>query len=379
MIHSNNILYIILLYNITIYYNMGINKNLFLKSIFNELFTIRKIINKFIIERIENKLYINNNIFSKNFIPENIKNYIIENKNINSIKLKLHIDNIDIHIIFHNFNNKYILDNFINSNIDKIKILFLFIMKYNGNSCLKNMKVNIFLTNFKKKLPKNNNDIISINNVNSGYSTIGCNSETEIIIYRKEEWFKVLIHELFHNLNFDFSTYNIERSKKLLQENFGVKSEYKFFETYCETFSRILNVLIISFLKSSKNDSYNIHYNNFYKYFNNSIKLERIHSLKQANKILKLFDNFKEYREDSEVFCYYVLTACLINDYESFITWCINNNNNILKFNIQNNNIYNFASLIINECINKNFNKILNYNEKKDDTVTYMSLRMTII
>ena len=69
-----------------------------------------------------------------------------------------------------------------------------------------------------------------------------------------------------------------------------------------------------------------------------------------------------------------------MNDYESFIIWCNNNNNNnILKFNIKNNNIYNFASLIINECINKDFNKILTYNEKKDDTVTYMSLRMSII
>ena len=42
--------------------------------------------------------------------------------------------------------------------------------------------------------------------VNSGY-TYTCKENNEIVIYREEEWLKVLIHESFHAYGLDFSSF----------------------------------------------------------------------------------------------------------------------------------------------------------------------------
>ena len=49
------------------------------------------------------------------------------------------------------------------------------------------------------------NKILSAVNVNSGYTSF-YNDLREIVIYRKEEWFKVLIHELMHYYDYDIKT-----------------------------------------------------------------------------------------------------------------------------------------------------------------------------
>ena len=65
---------------------------------------------------------------------------------------------------------------------------------------------------------------------------------SKIVIYRDEEWFKVLIHELFHNLDLDFSTMNISKIRQKLLYKFEIKSKYNIYETYCEIWARILNI-----------------------------------------------------------------------------------------------------------------------------------------
>ena len=120
-----------------------------------------------------------------------------------------------------------------------------------------NLEVSIFLTPFKKKLPSNSRDTIGSNHVNTGLSSAGCNTTSRIVIYRNEEWFKVLIHELFHNLDLDFSTMNILKSaRKSYSYKFEIKSEYNIYETYCEIWARILNVAIKSFLKTDSREKF---------------------------------------------------------------------------------------------------------------------------
>ena len=50
------------------------------------------------------------------------------------------------------------------------------------------------------------------------FSNIGCRETSEITIYREEEWIKVLIHELFHNLNLDFSSMDITEWSNMLSK-----------------------------------------------------------------------------------------------------------------------------------------------------------------
>ena len=75
------------------------------------------------------------------------------------------------------------------------------------------VSIHLFMTDFKKEIPKSTVDVIDVMNVNSGLSDV-CQRDSEIIIYRKEEWFKVFIHETFHSLGLDFSNYSTPEFEK---------------------------------------------------------------------------------------------------------------------------------------------------------------------
>jgi len=273
---------------------MNINNRTIIKEIFNKLLEIEKEVYKIKIKKINNNNLVNYEMLRSIFIPSNIRKFIIENKNNNNnIKFNFIICNKIISIIFYNYLDKKISDEIIEENIiEKIVILLKFLLNFTSDDSEKIITINIFMTEFKKKIPKCKNKIIGIDNVNNGYSTINNENTGYIVIYRKEEWFKVLIHELFHNLNLDFSTNNISKSVKILSKTFGVDSDYLFFETYCETWARIINVLIESYFKSEKKNK-DRDINSFYKCYNKDIKLEREHSLKQASKILNRFENYR--------------------------------------------------------------------------------------
>jgi hypothetical protein len=73
------------------------------------------------------------------------------------------------------------------------------------SKCVESLDIYIYLTPFKKELPENKSEVIGPVNANTGY-TYRCEKKNEIVIYREEEWFKVLIHETMHTFGNDFNT-----------------------------------------------------------------------------------------------------------------------------------------------------------------------------
>ena len=63
-------------------------------------------------------------------------------------------------------------------------------------------------------------------NVNTAF-TYTCNRNNVIHIYRQEEWFKVLIHETFHNLNMDFSKIDNGYSNQFAKDIFNLNIDFK--------------------------------------------------------------------------------------------------------------------------------------------------------
>ena len=49
------------------------------------------------------------------------------------------------------------------------------------------------------------------------------------------------------------------------------------------------------------------------------------------------------YREDTNVFSYYILTAILLNDYYGFMRWCEKNNIGFIRFNSTEKNLRDFG------------------------------------
>ena len=211
--------------------------------------------------------------------------------------------------------------------------------------CSKILDLYVYLTPFKKELPDNQLVTLDSEHVNTGYTT-GCREQTEIVLYRKEEWFKVFIHETFHNFGLDFSDMNLTSINKYIREIFNVNIEYNIYESYCEVWARIMNTMIYSYLSLS--NKHRSHPETFRNTFKENMKIEAYHSLYQSLKILTFMDlNFKVitekskdnieicnhlYRENTSVFSYYIITSLLMNNYINFMRWSSKNNNILLQF-----------------------------------------------
>tara|TARA_Y100000389_G_scaffold194144_1_gene223764 strand:+ start:5888 stop:6940 length:1053 start_codon:yes stop_codon:yes gene_type:complete len=316
----------------------------------------------FKIERVDN--YKNTKNIDENFISKNILKFInTQEGSLYEVKSQIQNRKVNINIIDYKDSNKNIVNKNIRQFLKMILFIINFLSLYSSSNCSKIINITIFLTPFKKLL--NNKQILGVNEVNTGYSTCGCNNIANIVIYREEEWFKVLIHELFHNLNLDFCDYDIKESKRKLRENLKIQAKFNIYECYCETNARFINILIYSFF-----NNFNIvSYKQFKENFKINFEKEVENSLLKAGLIISKIKNIKSYKEDSNVFDYYVITAALLYNFNNYIQFI----NYDFNFKKTQENINNFTNLIINS-FNYNFFKAIEcvgYTRSK-------SLKMTI-
>lgn len=178
--------------------------------------------------------------------------------------------------------------------------------------------------------------------VNSGY-----NYQEVICIYRKEELLKVFIHECFHMFCLDFKNVSVD-FKTMLMPLFHVESDYLLFESLCEFWSRTLNSAIFAFFVTK-----NIEYEEFERYFNMNLNLERAYSIVQMRHFLSKFDleytdlikgngPIKSYKENTNGICYYVITTILLFNYQQTMNWFIDHNETLLQFTKTQKNVYMF-------------------------------------
>lgn len=326
------------------------------------------------------KIFKENTSFKKNsleniyYFPKSIQLYI--NSHINhKINYKTIINNKNININLYFVNN---ISNIKSKNIiNKILLIIYILNLYADKNCSKNLNIDIYFTHFKRELPKQSDKILEPIHVNGGYSSAGCNNTGYITIYREEEWYKVLIHELFHNLNLDFATMNINKSREILKKNIGIDSNYNIYETYCETWARILNVMIYVFLKIVNSKETN-DYSSFLSKFKKIMSIELTFSLIQSNKIINLImKSKKKYKENTNVICYYIFTAALIYNYEDFLNWC--NIHSKIKFKHTKKNVDDFLYLILKNYYNSDFTQAMDLSNKINSKKYKKSLRMSII
>jgi hypothetical protein len=202
------------------------------------------------------------------------------------------------------------------------------------------MNIHLYMTSLKKTIPSNFPNSIQPIHINSGFTSYP-NNGMHICIFRKEEWMKVLIHECFHAFNMDFNEERIN-FPNLFENTFHINSKYLVFESFVEFWARILNCAFFSYgLKP------NISSQDFHDVFSLNLNIERIHSLSQASKMMNMFQlkyaDFinndrshivkKIYREETNAFCYYVITAIMMNFFDKTLQWFDLNNNDLFYFN----------------------------------------------
>jgi hypothetical protein len=223
-------------------------------------------------------------------------------------------------------------------------LMWLFILNiYSSKQCSNTLILYIYMTSLDKRLPESKTMVLNEGNVNTAF-TWGCPVNSEIVIFRKEEWFKVFIHETFHSYGLDFSSMDISASTKYMLNIFKVNSKVNLFEAYTEVWAEMINIMFCSFfsLRNKTNET------EFLNTFEDLINYERGYSFFQMVKVLHYMGlDYKDlysssdkgrmlremlYKEDTNVLAYYIIKSVLLNNYQSFLQWCNRNNDSIMQF-----------------------------------------------
>jgi hypothetical protein len=215
-----------------------------------------------------------------------------------------------------------------------LRVLFV-LNHFSDKTCAKKDEFHIYLymTPLKKLLPQY--PPIGIDHVNTGMNTrdrfCSDHEETnEIVIYREEDWFKVFIHESIHSFRLDFD----EPMKEEIRELFSVNSDINLFEAYTEFWAKMINMLVAASLIEDDFD-------NVVKVMNIMIQLDKQFAIFQVVKILRFMDlNYSDllkgtdkYKEETNVFAYFVLNMCLMNHYNDFMQFCKRESHTLLRMN----------------------------------------------
>ena len=287
-----------------------------------------------------------------------------------------------------------------NKYVDAIVMWLHILNEYASPRCSKTLTVYLYLTKLEKKLPNTSISILDENNVNTAFTTT-CPVDSEIVVFRREEWFKVFIHETFHNFALDFSDMNNFECHNHILTIFPVKSRVNLFESYTEFWAEIINTLFCSFfsLKNKnnvhefmKNAEYLINFERTYSFFQlvktlDFMGLRYIDLYSKSEHSSMLRDNL--YKENTNVLAYYVIKTILLNNYQTFLLWCKNNNLSLLQFKktIPNQRSFcffiekNYKTKMMLESINSSeffLQLFKGYNRTKQVNYLLNNMRMTI-
>jgi hypothetical protein len=360
----------------------------FLEYIYKQLNAKQLIINALAIENsrtseenksiIVNKItnIVNNHLRSSNYIDSELINFILTNTNCKIVTYKNIIKGKTYVFDFIIYNDELAIKN-LDLIVEKMLLVLQLIIAISNNDSRNGQHVTFFLTPFQKKLNTNSNsNILGAKNVNSGF-TYPYLKNGVTFIYRKEEFFKVFIHESIHYygidkaLHKDFSNdaiYNRNYNKFINSFNIRPQDIAKIGinEALTEYWTFIIYIIAQSYKKS-------IALANFIYEFENSYKLELLHIIFQVVKILNYnkvtYSEFltkysNQYKETSHIFSYYIVKTLLVYNHSDLLKSTIFDINFSTKINIalksDPNSINTFFIKLLSYAYDANFINIIN-------------------
>lgn len=275
------------------------NYDNFTKKHLAEFITKRENVDLPELKKVKNEIKINKiNFSTKSYsIPINTINKLMDTfwvyeeaiKNLNEIPFEQQItwshNNINHSIIIKTTKDKF--DSFKN----RLNIL-INILNYLLDKSKKKRAFNMYLilTKLKKQLP-DDNQIIGPKHINSGYTDFGNNI---ILIWREEEFEKVIFHEAIHFLDMDVR--NMAFDDNDLPHN--IQGPKSYFEAFTDFWGIFYHLIYMSFLTNkSVNSLFQIEYafiKNQAIMFNNYFELGN-------------WDNKKTVKQKSPAFSYFIL------------------------------------------------------------------------
>jgi hypothetical protein len=285
---------------------------------------------------------------------------------------------VNIHFFEETAGDSNALDDYVR----RIMTWLYIVNDYASPACSNILSIFIYLTSLKKELPETAGEVMGYNNANTGL-TRTCLPKSEILIYRKEEWFKVFIHESFHNFSLDFSSMNVSDVTSKILQVFKIKSEVNLFEAYTEIWAEIMNICFCSYYTSETKREY-------MNTCETVLNIEMNYGVFQMIKVLKFMNtNYEEllngtamdkYKENTNILSYYIITTILLVHFEEFFGWCSENNTNIFQFNNTQETLGKFFNFIESHHNSESLMEMVEFfkSERPDYDFLRKTLMMTI-
>lgn len=231
------------------------------------------------------------------------------------------------HHINYEFDNKKIKFNWWckNKNISEFgKVIdivnqSIWILSKFARKSINNISITIIDCDDKKKFASTDLPLTSCN-VNSGY-TIRHTNCVKIVVYRKEERTKTILHETIHALGLDCKHIN-KIYEQFWNNTFGIKdSTVNINECYTDSLAIYFNVIFWSLKKSNR------HFDQFIQNVKLGMELERTHIIYTANLLLQHYsyrfiqDKIQyshKHKELTHVIAYFILKAFIYSDLQEF-------------------------------------------------------------
>jgi hypothetical protein len=294
------------------------------------------------------------------YFPAEIQDYILNEQSV-AVTYHFKVDErtITLHFVVFNKRNPDLNMRKLRGHATRVcALMHLVSMHASRATCSSALNIFIYMTKFKKRFPLVKGEAFDTEHANTGMAH-HCTKTNDIVVYRKEEWFKVLIHESFHAFGLSFIESDMPEGvdaamQRLLQRTYAISHPVRVYETYCEIWARILNVMFACFAPSSHSSSssssssssrdpvLNMKLNAFAECVIQGLHRDARHALQQSAKIMHhmgiphavMMDPTKEnraivaekYRENTNVFAYYVMTCALQHSPDVFLVWCHKNN-----------------------------------------------------
>lgn len=169
------------------------------------------------------------------FIPSPIAAYIGDTRN-SSVSLDLPLGNVTVKLSMYGFRMS---ETDLEERVSFAAAAVIAVRNLSDLTRLRTLSVNIFLTPFRKEA--NLSTPLTPENVNSGYCTLG-KYDREIVVFRKEEWFKVLLHELLHCFDVGPSKTEQIQFQTYMLRTYQLR-EVSLDEGYIEFLARVLNCM----------------------------------------------------------------------------------------------------------------------------------------
>uniref|UniRef100_A0A6C0HGW8 Uncharacterized protein n=1 Tax=viral metagenome TaxID=1070528 RepID=A0A6C0HGW8_9ZZZZ len=312
-----------------------------------------------------------------NDIPENFIR-IIETTLSQQKTFQMNIGGRDIFVAFYADKHKSHSAKRWNEYLKKIFIWLTVISQFASTACVKTLYVYIYLTHEKKQLPADPSTALGRTHANTAFTT-SCTSNTEIHLYREEEWFKVFIHETFHSYGLDFSTMDNSPANQKIREIFGISADVRLYESYTEIWAEIIHIcFLVHFQMVNAPKWENV--DNFIAKIRDILIYEITFSLLQCAKVLKhsglTYEDIAKqdaaskqkisrlYKEETPLFSYYIVKSVLLFFANDFVEWTMIHNRGSFNFQKTQQNVDAYIQFIQKHSKNPKYTKTMKMMEE---------------